>query len=254
MQDVFDVPARRAKDTPCRGGVMAEARFKDVLEREIRFIHLIRDWIDVESPAAERIEAALGKAKEVWGSVTVHDRLIPGNLGLPEVCAAIYAFNDWCKDKGRQQAGRIPIKLSDEPGKEWWRMDRDVQYLPSETGLLCQDLAEAMRPTDLAGRPFFLNATEQELWVREQGRGVMTSVEETLYLFLRSAYEFGRPLWAAGWARGRNNYGSAGRLRVHWHAGWGLSVSRWRSDERNWSGGCLARKFVAADAILSGPA
>lgn len=241
-QRIIDDPIHRATVTAaCRGSLTTRVSFDDVFSREIRVNGVLCEWAGISAPSGKKIELALRKAETEWGGLTLHDRVIPEGLNILQLFQAMYAFNDYCS-----RENKIGIKLTHERYQEWWRTNEKVQHLPTEFGILRQDLGAVMQPTDLAGRPFFLDVDEQEAWVREQGGDGVTSVEETLYLFFRSAYEFGRPLWGGGWVRCRNKFGSGNRLFAYWVAGSGLDVNHLNTYVRYWTRGCLARKFLGA--------
>lgn len=251
MADERVIPAmfkQAVSDQICKSSVGAALRgelvldkipFDQILERECMVVQIVLGWSGLKYSGDNKVEAALRRAEAEWDGLTSHDRVIPGNLDLTRLFQAVYGFNDYCKSEGK-----TGIKLGHEPNKEWWRSDKQAKSLPTYFGVLRQDLTVAMQPTDLTGSPFYLNADEHEAWARERGGDGMTSVEETLYLFLRSAYEYGRPLWGVGWVRCRNTYGSDSHLALYWDAGDGLRVGRWGPVDRGWAGGCLARKFL----------
>lgn len=117
--------------------------------------------------------------------------------------------------------------------------------MPTRAGVLTLNFTEAMVATDIVGRPYCLNMTDQLAWAKEQGGDGLLTVEEVLYLFLRSALERGRPLWSTGSCRCANASGSGCSLCVHWYAGDGLSVHYYGRSEQRWHLGALPRKFQA---------
>ena len=226
----------------CGQELLGEVPFDQIVTRENNILSLFCEWMGVKYPGVDVVERALRNVEAKWGRVTIHDRVILGGLDMKQLFQAVYGFNEYCRSEGK-----MGIKLAHEPNKEWWRTDKDVQSLPTELSVNRQDLAAVMLPTDLAGRPFNLNLKEQIAWAKEQGGDDLVSIEEGIYLFLRSAYERALPLWAVGSCRTRNTLGFAGSLGLGWDADGGFFVSRWGRWLRGspgWYLGALPRKSL----------
>jgi len=235
---VIDPQVREAVVAALRGQwVIKPIDFGQLCEREQNHVGIICEMAGVNPPSESQIEAVFRKVEKVWGGLTEHDRVIPGGLALDHFLQFFTAFN---------QANPPGLKLYETFQNRWWAADKDVQPLVTQLGVIRQDLAGALQPTDLQGRPFYLNLEEQESWAKEQRGDGLTSVEETFYLFARCIHEYHRPLWPAGSCRCRNLSGRAGSLGVGWSAGSGLFVGRWDRDGRGWLLGALPRKYIGA--------
>jgi len=217
---------------------VSQVAFDQIITRENNVLTLLCEWMGVKYPGVDVVERALRKAEAEWGGISIHDRVIPAGLDLAHLFAGFYAFN-----AAKTEQREMPIKLGHPANEEWWRKDKNVQHLPTELSVIRQDLASVMQPTDLLGRPFYLNLEAQVAWAKDQGGDGITSAEETAYLFLRSVYERGLPLWAAGSCRTRNAYGSTFSLYVYWDAGDGFCVDNY--DRFGiWDVGVLPRKSL----------
>jgi hypothetical protein len=169
--------------------------------------------------------------------VTVHSRFLPGGLTLTALFPLLYAWNE--------KAGEDDIlKLYGDRDNEWWRKNGSVQQLPTKAGVLTCNFLQVMQPTDLAGRPFYLNMEEQTAWAKAQGGSGLASAEQLVYLFIRSVVERQLPLWAVGSARCCNTYGSDYSLNVYWNAGDGFYVSYWARSDRDWYLGAVPEVFA----------
>ena len=243
QQNVIDDDiARMRVEAALRGEVVSEdVSFDQIVTRENNVLQIICDWADISYPGVDIVQKILHEVEAKWGAVTIHDRVVPAGLGLPQLFQALYGFNEWAKNEERW----APIKLYHEPNKEWWRTDMSVQYLPTELGVIRQDLSAVMQPTDLIGRPFSLNFTEQVAWAKERGGDDITSAEEVVYLFLRRAFEYGLPLWGVGSCRCSNACGSVESLDIYWDAVSGFRICRRDRDDRYWGLGALPRKSLA---------
>ena len=235
-------PIRKAAVGAAFRGEMAigDVSLDQILEREINVVTTLcgEDWMQYGAEGAvkaleQQIEAALRKVEETWGSVTIHDRIIPAGLKLDRIFTGVYAYNAHNPD--------APIKLGHDPNKEWWRTDRQVGHIPTEFGVIRQDLTKVLQPTDVAGRPFYLNLDDQIVWSKTQGGDGLTTTEETTYLWLRSLYERNLPLWGAGSCRTTNACSS---LLVLFSAADGLIVGRCGRGP-GWVLGAVARKYLA---------
>ena len=211
--------------------------FDDLLPREVELTGRLIGTAPPENQIKQALETARGK----WGGLTEDDRFIPPNLSLEKLFEAIYRFNEQL-----QEAGVPLLKLCHEQGKEWWRGHRDVQQLPTQSGVIRCNFSKLMR-ADLDGRPFSLNAQKQNEWAMENGGDGLTSAEETVFLWLRCLIEEGRPLWSVGSVRCRSGYGSESSLSVRFHADGGFEVDFWHLRATHWSLGAVPRKFAALE-------
>lgn len=239
---VNDAVQRRRVAAIIKGEDLPEISIDDLIERENSILLTLCHWMSVDYPGHNEIEDALRKAHSQWGGISVHDRVLPAGLDLAKIFAGFYFFNGV-----RTRDNEISLKMSNEPNKEWWRTDSDVQHIPTELSVIRQDLACVMQPIDLAGRPFNLNIEEQVVWAKEQGCDSIMSAEEVTYLFLRSVYERNLPLWPAGSCRTCNTYVFTRSLRVYWDAESGFGVEYWNRDNRNRYLGALPRNVLVID-------
>jgi hypothetical protein len=247
QQSVINDPIqrRRVAAVICGQELPGVVQLNQIVARENNVLTLLCEWMGVKYPGVEVVSYALHKAEAEWGGISIHDRVLPADLGLSQLFNGFYAFN---AAKGEQR--EVPIKLGHPANGEWWRTDKGVQHLPTELSVIRQDLGAVMQPTDLLGRPFNLNLEEQMAWSKEQGGDGITSAKETVYLFLRSVYERGLPLWAAGSCRTRNTFGSANSLSVRWYAYDGFSVDYWNREHRDWDLGAFPRKSLSSDSFF----
>lgn len=238
MNVVTNPTQRSVVAAAMRGDLVSEQiAFRDLLCRENDINGVICEWAGVKFPGTPVIERALNQATEAWGELTVHDRFIPAELGIPQIYKAIYGFNEFCV----KERGNLGFKLYHSMNEEWWRTNKDVQHIPTEAGIIHVDFSKVMAPTDVVGSPFNLNQDDQMRWAESDG---ITSAEELSLLQIRSGYEFGHPLWGYGWARCRNACGSGHSLGVGWYAGPGLGVGRYVQGAYCLIG-AVRRKFLA---------
>lgn len=200
--------------------------FDQLLSRETELTKQVCELTSTAYSGDSIVEQALRKGEAEWNGFTEHDRFVPAGLNRQSLLLAY------------RKAG---LKLnSDEKSA-----DCDGENLPTEVGIIRQDLTSMMTPTDLAGRPFYLSMEEQEKWAKAQGGDGLTSVEETLFLVLRKVLELSAAPWSAGWCRCRNSHSSDNSLNVRWHADNGLKVNFGNRGYYNWYEGALVRKFLA---------
>lgn len=236
---------KRSVGAALRGDLTVEqAALDEIVTRENNTVQLICGWAGVAYPGTDVIREALQRAQSQWGEVTGHDRFVPAGLGLPQLFAAIYGFNEWAKSAEQVAVGRMPIPLYHEQNSEWWRKDKSVQYLPTKAGVSRLNHVTAMQPYDMTGRPYNRNYDEHVADAQAMRFDGIMEAELATYHFLRNVIEFGRPLWAAGSCRCVNTYGSAYSLSVSWDAALGFSVSSWNRENHNWNIGSLSRKYL----------
>lgn len=165
------------------------------------------------------------------GTIGIHCRLVPVSWTLETMFPF---FNSWNEVESNPK-----VKLYHGRDSEWWRTNKSVQHLPTKAGVLNYSFSQVMQPTDLAGRPFFLNAEEQTAWAKEQGGSGPMSAEQVVYLYIRSVVERKLPLWAAGSVRCCNSYGSDNSLSVDWYADYGFCVYSCSRSGRDWNLGAV---------------
>lgn len=185
-----------------RGEIIVRAGFSDVLTRELNLTKTYCEIAGLSAPNNDVIEKALHQVKAKYGFVTPNDRFIVGGLGLSELFEFFYRFNNL-----QRKGGRPTLKLSHDYNEEWWRTDKYTQHFPTKPGVFSWKLEDTMQATDLAGRPFNLDADEQDVWTKEYGGKGRASVEQITYLFQRCLLETGLPMWGFGAVRALNNYG-----------------------------------------------
>lgn len=244
QQNVVNNPVQRAMViTAMRGDLtLGMPSFADILEREASIVGSFCRMAGLSYPPLRQIEKALCLAEATRDFVSVNDRFIPGGIGLEQAFQFLY---NWNAEQIKQ--GGIPLKLYNEigkVGKEWWRTDKDVEFIPTQAGILTCDFGAVSR-SDMAGRPFNLTLDDQIAWAKDQGGDGITSIEELVYLFIRSIIECRLTLWGGGSMKCRNACGSGYSLGVHWVAGGGFDVGLWRRSVQDWDLGAVARKFLA---------
>ena len=206
-----------------------------LVKREIGFLETICDWAGVDRPGLDEVTMLLGRVQEARrGILLPHDRVIPAGLDLPRIYKAIYDFNSDRKDK---------IKLYKERD-EWWRKE-GVRGESTESTVLHMDFDRPFT-VDLNHKPFGLTYDQQVAWARDQGGDGITSVTETLYLYLRCAMEEARLLWSSHSMRCRDSYGSGCSLCVYSSGGYGLGISYCHLGDARWDIGALPRKCIVA--------
>ena len=199
----------------------------------------VREIAGLPFPGNDMIEKALRQAEAKRGFVSAHDRVVLGGLGLRELFTFFYRFNEL-----QEKDSKPTLKLGHEVKKEWWRTDENVQHILTKTGVFTWDFRDTIRATDLAGRPFYLNADDQDAWGRECGGIGRSTVEQATYLFQRCLIETGLPMWGVGSLRGKNSYGSDGSLLVYWSAAHGFGVGYWHRSARDWFLAALPEVFL----------
>ena len=217
-------------------GIDSAVRIGDLVARELAFL----ERFGLPKPQEEVLTTGYERMVAAFGSVTVHDRYIPGDLLLAGIAPIAYRFNDQ-----QTAAGEPTIKLAHNRDAEWWRTDKMVQEIRTTACIFRVDFGRIMDATDLAGRPFRLSADGQEVWAKEQGGSGVTTAEKALYLVIRSVTERNLPPWGSGaFLRCANTFGPESRLTVGWDADNGLFVDYIGLDE-DWDCGALPEKSVA---------
>lgn len=231
---INDPITRQRVASALKGEASAPITQNDWLEREVEILGKIC------GSGIESLRSTLNRAVEEWGEPTEHWRVIPGSYTLPDLFDILYRLNDkW------QEGHNGKSFLCRKRNEEWWRTSDKWQPLPTELGVMICNLETCANPTDLTGAPYYLNREEQKAWCKTQGAEELMSVEEVLYLFIRSIIERSRPLWPAGIMRCRNTHGSGNPLYVSWLADGGLTVAYWYDDDdANWNIGALPRKLI----------
>lgn len=153
-----------------------------LVKRELGYLETIcRVWAGVTPPTKEEVATILESVQEArTGILTPHDRIVPAGLDLLGIYEALYGFN-----RDREEGNKIKLY---EEGNEWWRR----QGVHGETTELAVFHTDFNHPftTDLSHKPFGLTYDQQVAWARDvEGGDGITSVAETLYLYLRRAME-----------------------------------------------------------------
>lgn len=201
--------------------------FDILFGREVKLTKQICEMTGAIYPGDDFIKQTLQEAESECGGPNEHDRFVPTGLTRQPLFAA-------CQAAGLKLISSYLVST-----------DGIGEAIPTNSGMINQNLTTMMVPTDLAGRPFNLSMDEQEEWSRKQGGDGLTSVEEALFLILRKALEFRQTPWLAGWCRCRNSFGSGGSLYIRWVIDDGLDTGWDGRGYCDWFAGALARKFWA---------
>lgn len=239
QQGAIDNCDRRMAMVAASRGILAlpSAPLEQLVEREVGNIKTICDWADVIPPTEDEVAGLLGKVqKSRKGTLTPHDRIVPAGLDLPGIYEALYGFNHL-----QIERHLIPLKIYEERNK-WWRED-NVYGEPTRFSVFRTDFSHPFT-IGMNREPFGLTHYQQIAWARDQGGDNITSVAETLYLFLRCAMENQELLWFGSTMRCRDCYGIYSSLDISLSDGNGIRVYYCDLGTTSWKLGALPRKSI----------
>lgn len=204
---------------------------EQLLERELQALayaqELTKDFPSVEE---EQVKRVIEKKQKATGVLSTWDYFQPEGLAI---------------STGLSLFSALGFKFYMEEGSEWWRKEKEIEFLPTKVGIMTCDFRRVGTFFDIQLRPFNLNYEEQIAWAKEQGGDTIYSVEEAFYRNFRGYQLLGYPIGFNGRERCRNKDDSGFSQVLCWNAGRGLGVNVESVNDRNWLDGAFPRKFLS---------
>lgn len=200
----------------------------ELLEREINYTQKISKIVGIACPEDIKIKQAMQTAEATWG-ISAHHRFVVGGMTAEQLFVAC-------------ESAKLKIDKSDPAGDAAYFDAIRELVIPTDVGVINQDLSRMMTLMDFDGRPFNQIRSEQIEWTQSMGGDGQTTVAITLFLVLRKALEFHMPPWTLGWCRCREFEGLYS-LDVAYSTA-GLRCRHGEYNHRDCSIGTIAQKFI----------